>query len=251
MTSAARLRYGLRPRLATLTAMRPPGSSTRTHSANTSCSSSRYSRYELGTPSRSSSSSYCLPGEVRRRGDDQRHAAVGERPHVAGVAAHERLGDRFGGGTRVSVVEHRGARTAGRSRTRCAISRRPTPKFEVRVGRRGAADTEALDRHAVRLCDRPRARATDLPYRQPTISGWVGRDASSAQDRRAGGSRAWRTGRARPVGGEQLPAHVDDVRMLDERAHHRRAEAAAGCSGMERGGGGGRWGGGWGGWVIG
>ena len=36
MTSAARLRYGLRPRLATLTAMRPPGSSTRLHSAKTS-----------------------------------------------------------------------------------------------------------------------------------------------------------------------------------------------------------------------
>ena len=36
MTSADRLRYGLRPRLATLTAMRPPGSSLRTHSANTS-----------------------------------------------------------------------------------------------------------------------------------------------------------------------------------------------------------------------
>lgn len=36
-------RYGLRPRLATLTAMRPPGSSTRTHSANASRSSSRYS----------------------------------------------------------------------------------------------------------------------------------------------------------------------------------------------------------------
>ncbi len=62
-TSAARLRYGLRPRLATLTAIRPPGSSTRTHSANTSWSSSRYSRYELGTPSRSSSSSYCLPAK--------------------------------------------------------------------------------------------------------------------------------------------------------------------------------------------
>ena len=36
MTSAARLRYGLRPRLATFTAMRPPGSSTRLHSAKTS-----------------------------------------------------------------------------------------------------------------------------------------------------------------------------------------------------------------------
>ena len=44
MTSADKLRYGLRPRLATFTAMRPPGSSLRTHSANTSVSIWRYSR---------------------------------------------------------------------------------------------------------------------------------------------------------------------------------------------------------------
>ena len=43
MTSADSDRYGLRPRLATLTAMRPPGSSTRLHSRNTSRSRSRYS----------------------------------------------------------------------------------------------------------------------------------------------------------------------------------------------------------------
>ena len=55
--SADRLRNGLRPRLATFTAMRPPGSSVRTHSANTARSNSRYSMYELGTPSLSSSSS--------------------------------------------------------------------------------------------------------------------------------------------------------------------------------------------------
>jgi hypothetical protein len=63
MTSADRLRYGLRPRFATLTAMRPPGSSFRAHSANTAVSRSRYSRYDDGTPSRSSSSSYCLPAK--------------------------------------------------------------------------------------------------------------------------------------------------------------------------------------------
>ncbi len=71
ITSADRLRYGLRPRLATLTAMRPPGSRVRTHSAKTAVSMSRYSRYDDGTPSRSSSSSYCLPakygGEVTTR----------------------------------------------------------------------------------------------------------------------------------------------------------------------------------------
>ena len=63
MTSAARLRYGLRPRLATLTAILPPGSSARRHSANTSVSMSRYSRYDAGTPSRSISSSYCFPAK--------------------------------------------------------------------------------------------------------------------------------------------------------------------------------------------
>ena len=63
ITSADRLRYGLRPRLATLTAMRPPGSSVRAHSANTSRRSSRYSKYDDGTPSRASSSSYSLPAK--------------------------------------------------------------------------------------------------------------------------------------------------------------------------------------------
>ena len=94
MTSADRLRYGLRPRLATLTAMRPPGSSLRTHSANTSCSSSRYSRYDDGHAVALELLLVLLAGEVRRRRDDERHRAVGDGVHVAGVAAHERLGDR-------------------------------------------------------------------------------------------------------------------------------------------------------------
>jgi len=63
ITSADSDRYGLRPRLATLTAMRPPGSSFATHSANTSSSSWRYSAYDAGMPSRPSSSSYCLPAK--------------------------------------------------------------------------------------------------------------------------------------------------------------------------------------------
>ena len=66
MTSALRLRYGLRPRLATFTAIRPPGSSTRTHSANTDRSMSRNSRYvpgirESGSSSPFTASSYSLP----------------------------------------------------------------------------------------------------------------------------------------------------------------------------------------------
>ena len=71
ITSAERLRYGLRPRLATLTAIRPPGSKTRTHSANTESSMVRYSKYVVGTRSSASAaieSSYSLPtkygGEV-------------------------------------------------------------------------------------------------------------------------------------------------------------------------------------------
>ena len=35
-----------------------------------------------------------LAGEVRRRRDDERDRAVGDGVHVAGVAVHERLGDR-------------------------------------------------------------------------------------------------------------------------------------------------------------
>ena len=46
-------------------------------------------------------------GEVRRRRDDQGDRTVGERVHVAGVAAHERLGDRLGGQHGVVVVDHR------------------------------------------------------------------------------------------------------------------------------------------------
>ena len=63
MTSAERLRYGLRPRFATFTAIRPPGSSFRTHSANTSVSNFRYSSYDDGMPSRANSSSYCFPAK--------------------------------------------------------------------------------------------------------------------------------------------------------------------------------------------
>ena len=89
-TSDERLRYGLRPRLATLAAIRPPGSSTRTQSANTSASSSRYSRYELGMPSRSSSSSYCLPakygGDVTTRATELSASVCMSRasPHTNG-----------------------------------------------------------------------------------------------------------------------------------------------------------------------
>ena len=62
-TSPARERYGLRPRFATFTAMRPPGSSTRRHSANTSRSIARYSRYEPGTPPSPRAASYSLPAK--------------------------------------------------------------------------------------------------------------------------------------------------------------------------------------------
>ena len=70
--------------------MRPPGSSTRTHSANTSCSNSRYSRYDAGTPSRSSSSSYCLPakygGEVTTSATEPSASVCMSRasPHTSG-----------------------------------------------------------------------------------------------------------------------------------------------------------------------
>ena len=151
ITSADRLRYGLRPRLATLTAMRPPGSSLRTHSAKTSVSISRYSRYDDGTPSRSSSSSYCLPakygGDVTTSATDPSAIAV----HVAGVAAHERLRDRQRGRDR----RRRRTARAGGSGRRTASSRgsrgRPTPKFEVVVLRRSLIAPPGHARPTVRL----------------------------------------------------------------------------------------------------
>ena len=90
MTSAARLRYGLRPRLATLTAMRPPGSSTRLHSANTSRSSARYSMYEPGHALAVELLLVLLPGEVGGRGDDEGNRVVGHRVHATGIAAQAR-----------------------------------------------------------------------------------------------------------------------------------------------------------------
>ena len=64
ITSAERLLYGFRPRFATLIAIRPPGSSTRTHSAKTESSMLRYSKYVFGTRSSASAataSSYSFP----------------------------------------------------------------------------------------------------------------------------------------------------------------------------------------------
>ena len=72
--------------------MRPPGSSTRTQSANTAASMSRYSRYDDGTPSRSSSSSYCLPakygGDVTTRATEASATVFIARasPHTKGSA---------------------------------------------------------------------------------------------------------------------------------------------------------------------
>ena len=63
VTSAARERNGLRPRFATFTAMRPPGSSVRTHSAKTSSSMARYSAYDAGTAPSPSAVSYAFPAK--------------------------------------------------------------------------------------------------------------------------------------------------------------------------------------------
>ena len=106
MTSADSDRYGLRPRLATLMAMRPPGSSTRRHSANTSSSIARYSRYELGMPPSPSAVSYALPakygGDVTTSATD----GVRDRAQVATVAA-EQLVDHRARVDDVVVGEHR------------------------------------------------------------------------------------------------------------------------------------------------
>src|SRR6187200_724055 len=62
-TSPANDRYGLRPKFATFTATRPPGSSTRQHSTNTSRSISRYSTYDAGTWPSPITASYSLPAK--------------------------------------------------------------------------------------------------------------------------------------------------------------------------------------------
>ena len=110
ITSADRLRYGLRPRLATLTAMRPPGSSVRTHSANTVVSMSRYSRSDDGALA-PQLLLVLLAGEVRRRGHHQGHRADGHRVHVPGIAVDKRLGNGCRRGDRV-VGGHGGWREA-------------------------------------------------------------------------------------------------------------------------------------------
>ena len=96
-TSPARERYGLRPRFATLTAMRPPGSSTRRHSANTSRSIARYSRYEPGTPPSPRAASYSLPakygGDVTTNATEQSSTACMSRasPQMIESAARHGL----------------------------------------------------------------------------------------------------------------------------------------------------------------
>ena len=150
MTSAARLRYGLRPRFATFTAMRPPGSSLRAHSANTSVSSWRYSTYELGTPSRSSSSSYCLPAKY---GGDVTTSAT-EPSTIASMCRasplHERLVDLVrlddrvvaGERRRLEALVERGRVVAlAPAGAEVGRGRRPTPRAAARarfVGARGA-----------------------------------------------------------------------------------------------------------------
>ena len=84
MTSADRLRYGLRPRLATLTAMRPPGSSLRTHSANTSREQVEVLQVRRRHAVALELLLVLLAGEVRRRRDDERHRAIGDGVHRAG-----------------------------------------------------------------------------------------------------------------------------------------------------------------------
>ena len=63
MTSPASERYGRRPRFATFTAIRPPGSRTRTHSAKTSRSIVEVVEVVAGMWPSPSASSYSLPAK--------------------------------------------------------------------------------------------------------------------------------------------------------------------------------------------
>ena len=112
MTSADSDRYGLRPRLATLTAMRPPGSSTRTHSAKTV--SQHVEVVDVGRRDVALAERLfvLLAGEVRRRRDDQGDGVVGDARSCRGVAGSS--GSIAGSGRRtVVVVGELGRREAG------------------------------------------------------------------------------------------------------------------------------------------
>ena len=85
MTSAARLRYGRRPRLATLTARRPPGSSVRTDSTQHVAQHRQVVDVVAGHMAFAERRLVLLAGEVRRRGDDEGDRCVGHVSHVAGI----------------------------------------------------------------------------------------------------------------------------------------------------------------------
>ena len=103
MTSADSDRYGLRPRLATLTAMRPPGFEL----VDALGEHVLEHREVLDVGGRDVALAQLrlvgLPGEVRRRGDHQRHRRRPHAVHRAGVA-HVDLVDHPGGSTVSSVL---------------------------------------------------------------------------------------------------------------------------------------------------
>src|SRR6476660_9326307 len=115
--------------------MRPPGSILRAHSANTSVSSCRYSTYELGTPSRSSSSSYCLPAKYG--GDVTTSATDPSATSGTARASPQTKGSATGlGGTTSSASDTTGGWKRRYKPEASWLSLRPTPKLDVEVGRR-------------------------------------------------------------------------------------------------------------------
>ena len=137
MTSADRLRYGLRPRLATLTAMRPPGSSLRTHSAKTSVSMLEVLEVRRRHAVALELLLVLLAGEVRRRRDDEGDRAVGDARPCAGRRRARTARSTGSGARTVSSSDELGRPEAVVERRRRRGSRgAPTPKFEVAVGRR-------------------------------------------------------------------------------------------------------------------
>ena len=105
MTSADRERYGRRPRLATLTAMRPPGSSLSTHSPEHRGEHLQVGLVGLGDVVGAQGGLVLLAGEVGGRGHHQGHGGVVDGGHGPGVAGDEDV-DGLAAGTEGLVGRH-------------------------------------------------------------------------------------------------------------------------------------------------
>ena len=186
MTSADSDRYGRRPRFATLTAMRPPGSSVRAHSANTSVSICEVVEVGAGDVPLPERLLVLLAREVRRRRDDERDRPVGDLGHVARVAAEDVV-DRLVGRD-LDVV---GVGELGRREARVEVARvvALAPR-DAEVRRRGRlpATRHNTSRPAPDHGSRP---GRTLPHVVCTGAGWLPGECDKPDDKSGPSSLAF------------------------------------------------------------